>query len=255
MEKHLDRPQDRFKQGLLSVTAAALAATGLAWLPLPAGAAAFSVTPIRIYMQPRDRAVAITIVNEGDTEVALQAELNNWSQKADGTDELTPTEDLILSPPILKLAPKARQVVRLALLKPADASRQLTYRLIMREVPEATTPKDQTVQVSVALALSMPVFVTPPVAKREINCQLVRATGQALSASCANSGSAYAQVRQIQVRRGDRVLGVFEGGTYILPGARKSMEIKGDQAIPAGAVQLAVSFDDGKAQSFDVTLP
>jgi fimbrial chaperone protein len=117
MEKHLDRPQDRFKQGLLSVTAAALAATGLAWLPLPAGAAAFSVTPIRIYMQPRDRAVAITIVNEGDTEVALQAELNNWSQKADGTDELTPTEDLILSPPILKLAPKARQVVRLALLK------------------------------------------------------------------------------------------------------------------------------------------
>ncbi|MDO8774118.1 MAG: fimbria/pilus periplasmic chaperone [Burkholderiaceae bacterium] len=68
---------------------------------------------------------------------SLQADLNIWSQKLDGIDEQLPTDDLILSPPIIKLAPKARQVVRLALLKPADASRQLTYRMILREVPEA----------------------------------------------------------------------------------------------------------------------
>ena len=40
----------------------------------------------------------------------------------EGLDQMTPTEDLILAPPILKLAPNARQVVRLALLKPLELS-------------------------------------------------------------------------------------------------------------------------------------
>ena len=67
--------------------------------PASVFAGVFSVTPVRIYMTPKDRAVAVTITNEGDTEVVLQADLNAWSQKPDGTDEQVPTEDLILSPP------------------------------------------------------------------------------------------------------------------------------------------------------------
>jgi fimbrial chaperone protein len=221
----------------------------------PAQAGVFSVTPVRIYMTPRDRAVAVTITNEGDTEVVLQADLNAWSQKPDGTDEQVPTEDLILSPPIIKLAPNARQVVRLALLKPADASRQLIYRLIMREVPEAVASRDKTIQVPIALALSMPVFITPPPAKRDVSCLAERAAAQALNVTCSNSGTAYAQVREVLVKRGAQVLAKFEGGTYILPGARQVMNAKGEQAIAPGVAQLGVSFDDGKTQTFDITLP
>ena len=238
---------------------AATMAVGLsAALPtLPAFAGSFSVTPVRIYMTPRDRAVAITITNEGDSPVALQADLNTWSQRPDGTDELVLTEDMILSPPIIKLGPKARQVVRLALLKPADASRQLTYRLIVREVPEATAPKGNTIEVPIALALSMPVFITPPPAKREMDCQAGR-EGAALAVTCANSGSAYAQIREILVLRGDASsapLARFEGGAYILPGARKSIGITAAQPITAGEATLKVTFDDGKDQSFNVRLP
>ena len=138
---------------------ARVAGTGLVLALLttiqPALAGVFSVTPVRIYMTPKDRAVAVTITNEGDSAVALQADLNVWAQKPDGTDVLTLTDDLILAPPIIKLAPKAKQVVRLALLKPADASRQLTYRLIMREIPEVSAPQNN-IQVPIALALSMP---------------------------------------------------------------------------------------------------
>ncbi|MDO8778787.1 MAG: fimbria/pilus periplasmic chaperone [Burkholderiaceae bacterium] len=215
----------------------------------------FSVTPVRVYMTPRDRAVAVTVSNEGDTEVVLQADLNTWSQKQDGTDEQLPTEDLILSPPIIKLAPKARQVVRLALLKPADASRQLIYRMILREVPEAVPSRDQSIQMPIALALSLPVFITPPAAKREISCRAVLSDANALSASCTNAGSAYAQVREVLVMRDSQVLARFEGGTYILPGAQQAMGVKGHRAITSGPAQLRVSFDDGKAQLFDVVLP
>ncbi len=242
------------------IAAIAIFSIVAAVFPAPLLAGSFSVSPVRIYMLPRDRAVAITIVNEGDTEVALQADINTWSQKPNGADDLVLTEDLILSPPIIKLAPKARQVVRLALLKPADASKQLTYRLIVREVPEAVTPGPN-VQIPIALALSMPVFITPPTAKREIACnasQAAQATqGAAASVlvSCQNTGTAYAQVREITLRRDGATLGKFEGGTYILPGAEKTIPVKTEAAVTAGAAQLQVTFDDGKSQSFSVAVP
>ncbi len=234
---------------------AALAAGLFLSIAAPALAGVFSVTPVRIYMTPKNRAVAVTLTNEGDTEVALQADLNAWSQKPDGTDELVLTEDMILSPPIIKLAPKARQVVRLALLKPADASRQLTYRMVVREVPEATAPKAAGMEVPIALALSMPVFITPPLAQREVRCEAARPDAQTLQAVCSNSGTAYAQVREIQLRRGEQTLARFEGGHYILPGARKAIALKAEAAVAAGAAQLSVVFDDGKSQVFQVTLP
>ncbi len=229
---------------------------GLLWCAVaPAWSGVFSVTPVRIYMTPKDRAVAVTITNEGDSQIVLQADLNAWSQKPDGTDEQVPTEDLILSPPIIKLAPGARQVVRLALLKPADASRQLIYRMIMREVPEAVAARDKTLQVPISLALSLPVFITPPPAKRDVNCQADPGGSPALTVSCSNTGTAYAQVREILVTRGAQTLATFEGGAYILPGARKVMNVKAGQTITPGAAQLSVSFDDGKSQTFDVVLP
>ena len=233
----------------------ALLLCGIALAIAPAAeAGVFSVTPVRIYMTPKDRAVAVTIVNEGDEPVALQADLNAWSQTADGTDQLILTDDLILSPPIIKLAPKARQVVRLAMLKPADASRQLTYRMIMREIPEATQPKNANIQVPIALALSMPVFITPAPATKEISCTSAGNGGE-ITVTCRNSGTAYAQVREILVKRGEKVEARFEGGVYILPGASKAIPIKISEPVPQGPAQLAVTFDDAKSQSFQVMLP
>lgn len=218
-------------------------------------AGVFSVTPVRIYMTPRDRAVAVTITNEGESPVVLQADLNQWTQRPDGSDELTPTEDLILSPPIIRLGAKARQVVRLARLRPPDASRQLTYRMILREVPEAAPSKDN-IQVAIALALSMPVFITPPLAKREVACKATPGDPGNLNVACANIGTAYTQIREILVREGERLVGRFEGGPYILPGAEKVLPVKleraGPAAAPLGALQLAVTFDDGKTETYKV---
>jgi fimbrial chaperone protein len=236
---------------------ALLSALALLALPVLSHAGAFSVTPVRIYMAPKDRAVAITLTNEADTAVVLQAEVFAWSQKADGADELEATEDLILSPPIIKLAPRARQVVRLAMLAPREASRQMTYRLIVREVPEASVSAGERVQVPIALVLSMPVFLTPPAAKRELACELARSgAAKTLEARCANQGSAYAQVREATLAQGDRALGRFEGGTYILPGAKKTVPLGEAQALPgAGEAELVVTFDDGRTQTFRVGLP
>lgn len=222
----------------------------------PSLAGSFSVSPVRIYMQARERAVAVTITNEGDTELVLQAELFDWKQKPDGSEDLTATEDIVMAPPVLKVAPKSRQVLRLANLKPVPPGQQLTYRLFVREVPEAVAPVAGT-QIQVALAFSIPVFITPPGAKRELSCGLRARTPEALVIACENKGQAYAQPVGFSLTRdsSEPMLSEDISGGYILPQMKREFRIKpGAKAIAPGPAKLTVVQDDGSKQTFDVLL-
>ena len=224
-------------------------------LTAPAWSGQFSVSPVRIYMDPRDRATALTLINEGDEELVMQADVFLWKQKPGGEDDLTLSEDLFLSPPIIKLAPKAKQVVRLAMVRSPKSGPQLTYRLIVREIPEAR-PADKTLQVPIALAFSLPIFITPPNAKRDLGCALERASTDTVRVTCVNSGNAYAHPREFILSNsaGEKMAGRDSGG-YILPGITRSFDIKrGDGSVPAGKAKLAVTLDDATTQTYDVTL-
>ena len=236
----------------LKGTAAFFAA---ACISAPSWAGFFTVTPVRIFMSPRDRAIAVTVTNDGDEELVMQADVFAWTQKPGGEDELVLSEDLILSPPILKLAPKARQVVRLAMVSVPKSDRQITYRMIVREVPEARQGgKD--VQLQVALAFSLPIFITPPSAKRQLDCAAQKLGADTLRVSCENHGAVYAMPREFAVSSpsGQR-LAARETGGYILPGVTRTFDVKkADGPFPAGVLKIAVILDDGSAQAYEVTV-
>lgn len=237
-----------------SALAVALAACAFL-VPGQAEAGVFSVSPVRMYMAPRDRAIAVTINNEGDEELVMQADVFLWKQKPGGEDELTLTEDMILSPPIVKLAARTRQVVRLAMLSPRPTSEQLTYRLVVREVPEAR-PAEQKVQLQLALAFSLPVFITPPGAKGQLGCTVERLAADSVRAHCENTGNAYAQPREfILLAASGEKLALRDTGGYLLPSIKRSFDIKRTEGrIPGGKAMLAVALDDGTTQNFDVSI-
>jgi fimbrial chaperone protein len=226
-----------------------------ATLALPAAAGQFSVSPVRIYMASRDRATAVTLNNEGNTELLMQADIYEWKQKPDGQDELTLSEDMILSPPIVKMAPRSRQVVRLALLRPVLPGMQQTFRLIVREVPEAK-PADKSVHLQIAMAFSLPVFISPPGVKRQLDCTAERSAPNSVRAVCGNTGTAYAQPVDFLLTGAEGVkLASRDAGGYILPGIQRSFDMqRADGLIPAGKVRLAIKQDDGATQTFDITL-
>lgn len=240
----------RTSQSLLVIAVAALLAPE-AW------AGAFSVSPVRIFMEARERATGVTIINEGETDLVMQAELFEWKQKPDGTDDLRTTQDLVLAPPILRLAKGARQVVRLANLRPPQPGEQLTYRLVVREVPEAVAPAQTGVQIQVALAFSLPVFITPPGAKRDLTCTAERTSPTAVRATCENRGQAYAQPASMTLSTpgGNTLLTSEIKGGYILPGITRRFELAGSGSrVPGGPAKLQVTQDDGSKQVFDVQL-
>jgi len=223
---------------------------------MPVSAGQFSVTPIRIFMTPKDRAVALTVTNDADEQLVMQADVFVWAQDENGEDKLTPSEDLFLSPPILKLAPKSRQVVRLAMIKRPTLSEQRSYRVIVREIPEARKGPAKGVEVKVALAFSLPIFITPPGTKRDLNCTIERSSPDTVQAMCENKGNAYTQLHDFVLKGADgKRLASREDGGYILPGIKRSFAIKRvDGKLPAGKAQLSMVLEDGSTKKFDVTL-
>jgi fimbrial chaperone protein len=148
-------------------------------------------------------------------------------------------------------------VVRLGLLIPRDKARQMTYRLLVREIPEAERRKDATLQLPIALVLNMPVFITPSGASRKIDCGLERGEGAKPSLSCMNTGAAYAQVRSAEIRRGGILLGKTEGTPYILAGVRRSLPLQDADNSPMepGLAQLTLVYDDLKTETKTIEIP
>jgi fimbrial chaperone protein len=224
-------------------------------MSLPAQAGEFTISPIRIYMNPTDRAIAVTITNESDEPLVMQADLYAWSQNEAGEEVLELSEDIFMSPPIISLEPRARQVVRLARLTNATPPEQLTYRLIAREIP-VDPPEVAGGQVQMALALSLPIFITPRNAKNELDCSFERADPAAARVVCENYGNAYAQPREITLSGADGLaVAKIDGAKYILPGAKVSFDLPAETVIPAGQGRLDVTMDDNAKHVFDVSIP
>lgn len=217
-------------------------------------AGAFSVSPVRVFLEPRDRAAALTLVNGADAEVVLQADVMRWSQDTDGQDRLEPSDDLLVSPPILKLPPRSRQVVRLARLIAPDLQRQQTYRLLLREVPDLRPTAEQGARLPITLVLSIPVFLGAPAAQSDVHCELH--ARQPPQVTCRNQGRAHAQVRELSLLQEGRTLGRFEGAVYLLPGSQRLLPLKPDEATSSGTgeAQIVLRVDDPKPRSFPTTL-
>jgi fimbrial chaperone protein len=103
----------------------------------------------------------------------------------------------------------------------------------------------------------MPVFITPPPTKNKLDCTLERTAASKANAVCGNSGTAYAQLINFTLSSSasDKQLASRTQGGYILPGIKRSFELKAESGrIPAGKAKLTVTLDDGSKQAFDVTL-
>jgi fimbrial chaperone protein len=234
----------------------------IAWVTLLAActggnslAGSFSISPVRVILEPRQRAAALTIVNGADTEVVLQADVLRWSQDGTGQDRLEPSDDVIVSPPILKVPAQGRQVVRLARLVAPHPQRQLTYRLLLREVPDTSRATQPGASLPIALVLSIPIFLSPAGAQPDVRCELQ--AGQPPQVACRNDGRAYAQLRELSVLREGQTLGRFEGVVYLLAGTHRVLPLQpGDPAawIP-GEAQIQLRLEDLRPRSFAATLP
>ena len=233
--------------GLLASVAA------LALPPMSAHAGSFSISPIRLDLSATARTAALTVRND-DREALVQAEIMLWEQ-VDGQDRLTPTRDLLVSPAVFTLPPNGSQLVRVALRSPpGDATRELSYRLILQEVPQTASPGFSGLQV--ALRLSVPVFVAIAGTTGPVLTWSAAATGAGLVLTAQNSGDVHARIHGFSVMpaAGDGAPLAQPAAAYILPGQSRHWNLghnQGDSTPPGSwrRLRLKISSEDGESEA------
>ena len=79
---------------------------------LVAHAATLQISPVMVDLQSSDSASGIALRNPGDSALYGQVRVFRWEQ-SNGNDTLTPTQELMASPPLVRIAAQTDQLVRL----------------------------------------------------------------------------------------------------------------------------------------------
>jgi fimbrial chaperone protein len=221
-------------------------ATILCW-PGVVLAQALQIMPVTLALPSGQLTATVFVVNRSAEPQTVQARPFLWRQ-SDGTDTLTPTEALAVSPPMTVIAAGATQVFRILLRQPAQTV-ESTYRLIFDEIPP---PIDSVGGVRLTLRVSMPVFAQPalPTASAVQWSVLLDGAGAFLHAE--NHGSQHLHViHPVLNENADPALGVPAASTcYILAGAVQDWRIKGGGRLePGSIVRLTASSDQGSVDA------
>jgi len=187
----------------------------------PAYAGTFTISPLRVDFADATGTAVLTVRNGDAKPVVVQTQGLAWSQEG-GQDALTPSRDLLVSPAVFTLPAGGSQLVRVALRRNVDPARELTYRLLLQEVPQEASPDFNGLQI--VLRLSVPVFVEPLApATPQIAWVAARGTDGKLSLSARNDGSAHARIHGFSVKTADGATTVLDQPelAYVLPGSSR----------------------------------
>jgi fimbrial chaperone protein len=201
---------------------------GLAFLLLAGTALAgsFNVRPTRLVLSAAQPSGMLTLRNPTNFETVVQVQANAWSQQ-DGADVLEPSRDLIAVPPLFTLPPGGSQVVRIGLRRAAAPDSELTYRLLLREVPPA--PGEGFTGLQVALNLSLPVFVEPVQgAAPDLRWDFERSGDGQVQLALSNQGNAHVQLTDVTLNSAGETITGRNLPAYLLPGQRRAWPIDTD---------------------------
>jgi fimbrial chaperone protein len=213
-----------------------------------ARAASLEINPVLITLAAGQTATTIEVANHGEAPTALQARAYRWTQAGDD-DALTPTQDIIVSPPIFTVPNGASQTVRLLLRGGTAAGNERSYRLVLDEVPPTDNrPR----QVAFTLRLSLPVFAgTPSSGRQALQWRAEHGSGGQTVLTASNAGSAYDKLRAIDVTLSDGSHPkVVSRGTnpYILAGAERHWVVQDRGGARGGPLHLSVTSLTGKSE-------
>lgn len=177
-----------------------------------------NVSPVLLTLTHDEPIATLTLINSSDEDTTIQADVVHWSQK-DGQDNLTPTSDLIISPPLFQLAAHESQLIRVAWLDSHALDTQLTYRVLLREIiPHASARKSYAQKnLWIALQISLPLFIQPQVPEIDFQWRIKRLNPKTFALNLINAGNTTLFLNQIEYLSGKKLLAHQKTFAYVLP--------------------------------------
>lgn len=202
-------------------------------------------------------ASTITLRNAGSTPSTVQIRVFRWSQ-SNGEESLTPTEDVVASPPAITLAPGVDYVARIVRVTKRPVPAEEAYRLLVDELPDASRARSGTVQLLVRH--SIPVFFGSPQRTQPAVDWTVSKRDGRLIVSAHNRGSKRLRISALSLRDagghnisfGNGLVGYALGQStmrWIAPVKGRKFAAKGSVSVSAegteGAINAVAAVDAG----------
>jgi fimbrial chaperone protein len=221
-----------------------LACTLCAIMPAASIAALFSISPIRLDLDRRNRTDSITVSNdEPARKIEMQAKLVEWTQDAKGNDVYIESNDLVYFPRIFAIDKQDQRVVRVGLKVPAAATEK-SYRLFIEELPPPADPAKKGAQVLFVLRFGIPIFVRPDKEQLAGAIQGMEASPTGATIIVKNTGNQNFQIQSLSFKSGAAYEKVIVGG-YVLAGATKHItaQFPPDTCRKLGTLQIVMKTD------------
>ncbi len=207
-----------------------------------AAADSLEVSPTRLSLDTH-RAGVLNVVNRGDEPITAQVEAFDWRQEG-GTDRLDPSQTLQVSPPIVRLAPGQKQIVRVRVTSNVESGSEQAFRLVASELPNPTSKRAGTV--SVLLQFKIPVFVGATVRTPRRLIWTANPAGNDLALRVSNGGVSHVKLTGLHVLSSDGQNLTIEPESffYVLAGGTREWTISEAGVTPGTQLRI-----EGKDES------
>lgn len=166
------------------------------------------IWPIDPSINPEDKASELWLENRGSTTTLMQVRIFSW-QQIGGKEQYATQQSVVASPPLVRIEPGQKQLIRLIKQTAPGAGQELAYRVVLDEIPTPRTPGENQAGLNFQMRYSVPLFVygnglTRDSAKPDLSWQPVSEGGKAFL-QLTNRGSGHARLSNVTI--GGRKLG------------------------------------------------
>ncbi|TCV92311.1 fimbrial chaperone protein [Luteibacter rhizovicinus] len=203
-------------------------------------ASGLQVSPIGLQLAANAQADALWLTNTGTNTIQAQVRVFRWTQ-VDGKDRLEPTRDLIVSPPMISVAPGDRQLIRVIRSVDAPVGTELAYRVLVDELPLDQEAKPG---LRFVLRYSIPIFLVPSDGAKTATLRATWRDGpDGTALEVRNSGSGHAQIADLAIVGAQNNRTVLLPGLvgYALPGSTMSWRVPPQSNPRGGAVRARIN--------------